>query len=95
MPRNRGEEVGLPRREGGSVPVLGGRGDGGGQGAVGQGRAATLGRGAPSPRQFLGETDMNGSPSRGKHTVGSCLVMDDVAVAEEKKIHTQKARAAH
>lgn len=50
---------------------------------------------APSPRQFLGETDMNGSPSRGKHTVGSCLVMDDVAVAEEKKIHTQEARAAH
>lgn len=27
------------------MPVLGGRGDGGGQGAVGQGRAATLGRG--------------------------------------------------
>lgn len=90
MPRNIEEEAGLPRREGGSVPVLGGRGDGGGQREVGQGRAATLGRGAPSPHQFLGKTDMNGRPSREKRTVGSCLAMDDVAVGgREENPHSR------
>lgn len=91
MPRSIGVEAGFPRGEGGSLRVLGGRGDGRWARERQDSQNGNTGQECTFLYRFWGETGMDALQEEDKWYGGSCLTVG----GRKGNPHSREAGAAH